>query len=227
MAKNITLALKPIPFAGTHFFSIRVLTNWFYLVLFFLFALALVNIVFGVGLSTGEYWVIGFIFSAHVYLFGFIGLVVTNALQAEKTKYPGWYWWLLPIIMYATFAWWVVVTLIRFNLLIESLFSSKKSKFTKPKYKMMFSPSKKDVERQKSKDFMESGGKELFDAQKEEEKELSEKHNLSQEDRNRLETLKMRQRIMIKMESNPGALLKDILSEDEMEEFVLILLEYY
>jgi hypothetical protein len=225
MAKNTTSVLKPIPFTGTHSYSIRVLINWLYVTLLLLVLMAFANIAFKLNLSAETYWILSLVISINVYFFGFVGLIATNISQKGQASYPGWYWWLLPFIMYATLAWWFIIAFIGLMLFIESLFSSGRSSFSRPKYKMMFSPSKKDVERQKSKDFLEGGGKELFDAQQEEEEKLSRKYSLSQEDQDRLETLSIREKILRKIQNSPDALLEHILTDDEIEELMVMILE--
>lgn len=84
---------------------------------------------------------------------------------------------------------------------------------------------KNQIRRERAEKFLDDNESVLLQLQQENLERLQKEQVEEQEKQNRLASLSMRDRILLKMKENPGALLEDIFTEDEMEELALMLLE--
>ncbi len=200
----------PIPLDDRCKFSVRVLTSWISLSL----ALGLIIFIAGIagiqgGTASGtdltDALVASFVaFPSLIFLFGVIGVVFSSS-RGEEPYYPGWYWYLFPFVIWITVSWLMFGFFVG---LIGLLIGAPGVKLPDlPK------PSKDSVRKKKSDQFLDEHKKEI-------EKVIQETKN-----QNDLDSLSIRKGILMKLAQNPDALLEDILTEEEMEELVEMLIE--
>ncbi|HAX79718.1 MAG TPA: hypothetical protein DCY88_28760 [Cyanobacteria bacterium UBA11372] len=84
---------------------------------------------------------------------------------------------------------------------------------------------RREVKRKQSKKFLDEYEDMLMRLQQEEMERLQREQFEEQEKKERLESLSIRERILLKIRENPGSLLEDILTEEEMEELIFMILE--
>lgn len=212
--EKIPIWIIPIPLDDRCKFSVRVLTSWISLSL----ALGLIIFIAGIagiqgGTASGtdltDALVASFVaFPSLIFLFGVIG-VVFSSTRGEEPYYPGWYWYLFPFVIWITVSWLMFGFFIGLIGLLIGAPGVKLPDLPKPSGR----PSKDSVGKKESHQFLDEHEKQI-------EKVIQETRN-----KNDLESLSLRERILTKLRKNPDALLEEILTEEEMEELLEMIIE--
>jgi hypothetical protein len=158
--------------------------------------------------------------------YGFLGLAV-DSIRGKKLFYPGWYWYVYPIITVFWIAIWLLMILITF------IFALTGTKFSTGTYKASRKVNikkakdgiRREVQKQESKKFLNEYEKVLMQLQLDEREKLQQENIGEVEKQERLKSLSIRDRILLKIKDNPGALLEDFLDEEEQDELSLMILE--
>ncbi len=213
--------ITPGPMKERFKFSTRVFISWISLGLF-------LGLMFGIGWSiAGMSQATTAFFSYLIVLpiltcsFGLIGLGI-DSMRGYSSNYQGWYWWLFPIITYFFVGFWLTFGLIfavfSFVLTLTGN-SSTQSKRASSK------PNKEQLKRKKSKKILEEFGDKLKEQLQQEAKKIEQEPLKEQEKKDRLEALSIRERILLKIEENPEVPFEDILTDEEIDEFMAMLIE--
>ena len=86
-------------------------------------------------------------------------------------------------------------------------------------------PNKEQVKRKRSKKILEEFGDKLKQQLQQEAEKIEQEQLKEQEKKDRLEALSIRERILLKMKENPEASPEDILTEEEMDELMIMIIE--
>lgn len=229
MMEKILTFITPGPMTETFGFSTRVFTSWVSLGLVWGLILGIINLsqvtsdpatVFFTALLAGP---------IAMCLFGLIGVGI-NSLRGVNTEHPGWYWYLFPIVNYLIIIFWLAFAIIAFILAFagvtlpqpSSNYSSSRRRVNPKQAKEQI---RREIKQKQSKEFLNEYENILRQHQQAEMERLKQERLEEQERKNLVESLSIRDRILLKIQGNPGVLLEDILTEDEMEELALMILE--
>lgn len=213
-------------------FQTRVFTSWISLG----FVLGLIFGIIGLSLDTAApNGAVAFLlqslisFPIIICFFGLIGLGL-NSMRGGDAEYAGWYWYLFPIWTYIVIGFWLTVLLLGFGFALVGV-NLPQPTYTRQSTRRRVNPKEAqkkirgEVKRQQSKNFLDEYEDMLIKMQQEEMERLQHERLEEQEKKKRFESLSIRERILLKIRENPGALLEDVLTEDEMEELYLMILE--
>jgi hypothetical protein len=203
MLEQILAFITPGPLTEIFGFRLRVFTSWITL------GLALGLILFIGSLSSGTVTTSGTLLMNYllqiplaVCFLGFVGLGI-DAIGGRRSEYPGWYWWLFPIVTYIFIGISGVVAMIalifginlprpRINYGIRPTENERKKKI------------RKEIQTQQATEFLEEYEPRL-------EQSPLVQHPIGEG-------------ILLKLRHSPGALLENILTEEEMEQLILMLI---
>jgi len=212
---NILPFITPGPMKERFKFSTRVFISWISLGLF-------LGLMFGIGWSiAGMSQAITAFFVYLIALpiltcsFGLIGLGI-DSMQKRSSYYKGWYWWLFPITSYVFVGFWLTFGL---------LFLAFSFMLTIMGINLPQSKRGKEIKQKQSQDFLDEYGDKLKQMQQQEMERLRKEQLEGQKKKELLESLSIRERILLKIEENPMASLEDILTEEEMDELIEMILE--
>jgi uncharacterized membrane protein YgaE (UPF0421/DUF939 family) len=210
--KNVIHFITPGPLGESYKFSARVFTSWIFLG----FVLGLILGVIGLSANTADPMntFFGSLITVPIIvcILGLIGLGVSSIVGAEN-DYPGWLWYLFPIVTYLILGLWIAFTI------IAVLFSFAGINLPKPKF------DSGKIRKQKPKDFLEEQEKLLVQKQEEERERLEHKKISNVEKEERLKSLSIRERILKKLRESSSLPLEEVLSEEELEELILMIIE--
>ncbi|MFE1744150.1 hypothetical protein [Coleofasciculus sp. H7-2] len=225
MFDKILTFVTPGPMTERFSFGARVFYSWISLGLI----LALVGTI--IALSLGQTIEVGALIAMPIVvcLSGLFGLGL-DSIRGRNTEYPGWYWLLFPILTYLVIGFGFAFLVVGFVLGIggvrlPEIKNSHQYRHRKINPKEAKDKIRREVKRQQSKKFLDEYEKRLIQQQREELNSIQREQLAEQEKRERLESLSIRDRILLKLRENPGTLLENILTEEEMEELAIMLLE--
>jgi hypothetical protein len=232
MFEKIITFITPGSLSERFGFRARVFTSWISLGLALGLILGIITLSSGVATPNGQIalilqYIIGFPIT--ICLFGLIGLGL-NSMRGGDAEHPGWYWYLFPIVTYIVIGFWLTFAIIGFGLALAGV-NLPQPRYTRQPTGRRVNPKeaqekiRREVKRQQSKKFLDEYEDMLMKLQQEEMERLQRERLEEQEKKERLEYLSIRERILLKIRENSGALLEDILTEDEMEELALMILE--
>ena len=218
---NILPFITPGPMKERFKFSTRVFISWISLGLF-------LGLMFGIGWSiAGMSQATTAFFSYLIALpiltcsFGLIGLGI-DSMRGYSSNYQGWYWWLFPIITYFFVGFWVsfgiIFAVFSFVLALTGNSSTQSKRATSK-------PNKEQIKRKRSKKILEEFGDKLKQQLQQEAEKIEQEQLKEQEKKDRLEALSIRERILLKIEEKPEASPEDILTDEEIDEFIAMLIE--
>jgi hypothetical protein len=204
MLEQILAFITPGPLTEIFGFRLRVFTSWITL------GLALGLILCIGSLSSGTVTIDGTLLMNYllqvpfiVCFLGMVGLGI-DAISGRRSEYPGWYWWLFPIVTYIFIGITLFVTMIALifgiNLPKPRINSGRRPTDNERKKKI-----RKEIQKKQAKEFLE------------EYEQLLEQIPLVQHP--------SCEGILFKLRSAPpGTQLEDLLTEEEMDELIRILL---
>jgi hypothetical protein len=225
MFDKIIYFVTPGPMTESFSFRARVFYSWISLGVILTLIGTIIALIAGYPINVGTLIAMPIV----VCLFGLFGLGI-DSLQGRNSEYPGWYWFFFPILSYLVIGFWFSLALIGFGLALAGVRLPKLKNYHQYRHKKINPKEaeekiRREVKRQQSKKFLDEYEKRLVQQQQEELDSLQREQLAEQEKRERLESLSIRDRILLKLRENPGALLQDILTEEEMEELAIMLLE--
>jgi hypothetical protein len=234
MSKDFVQFLTPGPLTESCRFSTRVFTSWIVLGLGLGLVLGIIGLSSGAAATTtggAGALLVNCLFGIPVIicLFGLIGLGI-DAARGRRSEYAGWYWWLFPIVTYIVIGFWFAFMILAFAFALAGV-NLPKPRYNPPSGRKRVNVEqakeqiRQEVKRKQSKKFLDEFEQTLLQLQQEEMQRLEREHFEEKEKKERIEALSIRERILMKIRENPGALLEDILTEDEMEELALMILE--
>jgi hypothetical protein len=204
MLEQILAFITPGPLTEIFGFRLRVVTSWITLGL-------AIGLILCIGsLSSGTVTIDGTLLMNYLLQFpfavcflGFVGLGI-DAVGGRRSEYPGWYWWLFPIVTYIFLGITLFVTMIALisgiNLPRPQINYGRRPTENERKKKI-----RKEIQKKQAKEFLE------------EYEELLEQSTLVQHP--------SCERILLKLRNAPpGARLEDILNEEEMDELFLMII---
>jgi hypothetical protein len=159
---------------------------------------------------------------------GLVGLVF-NSLRGGEAEYYGWYWWIFPILTYIAIGFWVTVLLLGFCLGLAGMSLPSVPRRTNGRrvIKSNFNKTYQEIQKEQANKFLDKHERLLKQRQQEEMERVQREPIDEKQKQEILNSLSIRDQIIIKIRENPGALLEDILTEDEMEELVFMILEAF
>ena len=208
MLEQILAFITPGPLTEIFGFRLRVFTSWITLGL----ALGLILSIAGLssGAATGETGTLLMNYLLQVpfivCFLGFVGLGI-DAISGRRSEYPGWYWWLFPIVTYIiigiSLAFGMIALIFGINLPSPRINSGRRPIENERKKKI-----RKEIQKKQAKEFLE-----------EYEQLLEQSPSIQQP---------IRERILLKLRNAPpGAQLEDILTEEELQEIFMMWIEQY
>lgn len=224
--------ITPGPLTEKVGFQTRVFTSWISLG----FVLGLIFGIIALSLGTAApNGAVAFLlqslisFPIIICFFGLIGLGL-NSMRGGDAEHSGWYWYLFPILTYIVIGFWLTVLLLGFGLALVGV-NLPQPRYRRQPIRRRVNPKeaqkkiRQEVKRQQAKKFLDEYEDMLIKLQQEEMERLQHERLEEQEKKNRFESLSIFERILLKIRENPEALLKDILTEDEMEELSIMIFE--
>jgi hypothetical protein len=207
MLEQILAFITPGPLTEIFGFRLRVFTSWITL------GLALGLILCIGSLSSGTVTIDGTLLMNYllqvpfiVCFLGMVGLGI-DAISGRRSEYPGWYWWLFPIVTYIiigiSLAFGMIALIFGINLPSPRINSGRRPIENERKKKI-----RKEIQKKQAKEFLE------------EYEQLLEQIPLVQHP--------SREGILFKLRNAPpGAQLEDILTEEEFQEMIMMFIEQY
>ena len=205
MLEQILAFITPGPLTEIFGFRLRVFTSWITLGL----ALGLILSIAGLssGAATGGTGTLLMNYLLQVpFIVCFLGMVGLgiDAISGRRSEYPGWYWWLFPIVTYIiigiSLAFGMIALIFGINLPSPRINSGRRPIENERKKKI-----RKEIQKKQAKEFLE------------EYEQLLEQIPLVQHP--------SCEGILFKLRSAPpGTQLEDLLTEEEMDELIRILL---
>jgi len=209
MLEQILAFITPGPLTDIFGFRLRVFTSWITL------GLALGLILYIGSLSSGTVTTDGtgtllmnilLQVPLAVCFLGLVGLGI-DAISGRRSEYPGWYWWLFPIATYIFIGFWFACMIIGFFLAFAGI------NLPTPQINYGRRPTENERKKKIRKEIQKKQAKEFLE---EYEQLLEQSPSIQQP---------IRERILLKLRNAPpGALLENILTEEEMEELILMLI---
>ncbi|MCT7954540.1 hypothetical protein [Laspinema palackyanum] len=208
--EKILTWITPGPLTEGCKFSARVVTSWITQGFALGFIAAILNGLNIATVTTGstdpgkDFLLILLISPIAMCLWGLIGVAISS-IRREELYYPGWYWYLFPWVSMFTVSWLTFGLFIAIGDLLLGT-GIKLPDLPKPSGR----PSKDSLRQKESNQLLDEYEDQI--------------EQVIQNTKNK-EDLDIRKRILMKLRQNPDALLEDILTEDEIEEFLEMLCE--
>jgi len=234
MSKDLLQLLTPGPLTESCRFSTRVFTSWIVLGLGLGLLLGIVGLSSGAAATTtggAGALLVNFLFGIPIIicLFGLIGLGI-DAARGHRSEYAGWYWWLFPIVTYIVIGFWFGFMILAFTFALAGV-NLPKPRYSPPSGRRRGNAEqakeqiRREVKQQQSNKFLDEYEQLLLQRQKEELERLQREQITETDKKERFESLSIRDRILEKLRNSPSASLESILTEEEMEELIFMLLE--
>ena len=221
-------------------FSTRVFTSWISLGLVLGLVLGIVGLSAGTRDPATAFW--GGLLSGPIIicLFGLIGLGISS-LRGDDNEHPGWYWYLFPVVTYIIVGFMLAIAIIGFCLALAGInlpssprrVTSRRAAPRKPSHDDL-RKAQREFEKQQAKKFRDEHEEFLRQQQLELQRQLKEMERLQQgqvqdaQKQQQVQVLSVREEIIRKLLSCPeGMLLKDILTEEEIQELVMMFFEQF
>ena len=224
MWEKILTFVTPGPMTETFSFRARVFYSWISLGVILTLIGTIIALISGTPIDVGTLIAMPIV----ICLFGLFGLGL-DSIRGRNSEHPGWYWLLYPILTYLVIGFWLAFAIVGFSLALVgvTLPEIKKSHSAHKKInpKQVKEKIRREVKQKQSKKFLDEYEKRLTQQKHEELDRIEREHLAEEEKKERLKSLSIRDRILLKLRENPGALLEDILTEEEMEELASMLME--
>jgi hypothetical protein len=150
--------------------------------------------------------------------YGLLGLAVDSG-RGNTPFYPGWYWYLYPLLTACCIAFSIII----FGLALAGV------KF--PKHRLNVNKGVKlgdirsQIRDQRSDEILDQAGK-ILEKRQQQERVRLQKERFEEKDKQELiNSLSIRDRILMKLKENPAESLEEILTEEELEELAEMLIE--
>lgn len=212
MLEQIIEFITPGPLSERFEFRTRVLTSWISLGLALGLIMSIVALNSNVAAPNGPLVLVlqcTSFFTITYCLSGFMGMGVSK-MGGDEAEYFGWYWWLLPILGVLVTGFWLTMLILGFFFSLFGVSSpSPPMNFgRRPTVNERKKKIRKEIQKEQAKDFLDQY-----------EQLLQQSPSIQQP---------ILERILLKLRNAPpGTLLRDILTDEELQEIFMMLIEQY